>query len=250
MKSDQQFDVQRDGFQTLTIPISTVYEIVLVAPGNSNFIFWNHPGVRIIGKFELKKGQKITAALGQRGNSHWCGSGGSFLVLESDEGPKPLLIAGGAGRAWHEEFGRGNIKQTAAGNENVGSSGKQKKIGFFERNNIYCAGAGFNKAPEVSHLAEGCVAPKSYKDGLTGGKGVDVGGYVREGGFGGGGGFYYRRVNGEGKYYCGAGGGFTGGSTKVDGWNCLGGGGGSFSADPQAIFDHKYVEYGNCKISK
>ena len=242
------FEVLTAGFQTLTIPVSTVYEIHLVAPGNSVSRF---RGVRIIGKFKLEKGQKITAALGQQGSSYECGSGGSFLVLESDEGPKPLLIAGGAGaaRSKDEEFGRGNIKQTAVGNENVGTSGKQKKIGFFERNNIYCAGAGFDKAPRVSNLAKGCVAPKSYKGGLIGGEGN-----CGEGGFGGGGGYYERKVNGRDKFYCGAGGGFTGGSTKVGKLDsvdvCWGGGGGSFSADPKAEFDHHYVEYGYCKIKK
>ena len=168
-------------------------------------------------------------------------------MLESDEGQKPLLIAGGAGAAlFDREFGRGNIKQAAVGNTNVGTSGKQAKFSFFERNNIYCAGAGFKKAPEVSNLTDGCFVPKSYKEGLTGGKGLDSSENVREGGFGGGGGNYDKKE----KYYFGAGGGFTGGSTKVDrnGWGCLGGGGGSYSADPKAIFDHKYVEYGYCKI--
>ena len=47
----------------------------------------NHRRVR------AEKGTEITAALGQQGDRS-CGSGGSFLVLESDEGPKPLLIAG------------------------------------------------------------------------------------------------------------------------------------------------------------
>ena len=238
------FDVPRNGFQTLTIPVTAEYRIELGAPGNS---FDKHPGVRIIGRFELKKGQKITAALGQHGNADWgfCGSGGSFLVLESDEGPKPLLIAGGAGRApYDEEFGRGNIKQ-AVGNENVGTSGKQK---FFDgdKEDVYCAGASYYEAPRVSNLADGCVAPKSYKDRLTGGKGVDGWGDVVEGGFGGGGGYYYR----EGNDYCGAGGGFTGGSTKVHWRYCFGGGGGSYSADPNAQFDHKYVEYGYCIITK
>ena len=212
-----------------------------MAPGNS---CGKRPGVRIVGKFELKKGQKITAALGQQGNDNWCGSGGSFLVLESDEGPKPLLIAGGAGSAGagDVEFERGNIKQAAVGNTIVGTSGKQE---FFDgdKKDIYCAGAGFCEAPRVSNLAVECVAPKSYKDGLTGGKGV----WRKQGGFGGGGGSYYRK----GKDYYGAGGGFTGGSTKVvDDYQCYGGGGGSFSADPNAKFDHHYVEYGYCKIKK
>ena len=125
-----------------------------------------------------------------------------------------------------------------------------------DKEDIYCAGAGFFEAPRVSDLAEGCVAPKSYEEGLTGGKGV-LEGYVHvfEGGFGGGGGSYWRKVNGKCKFYYGAGGGFTGGSTKVgkDYYGrdyCLGGGGGSFSADPNAKFDHRYVEYGYCKIEK
>ena len=167
------FDVPRNGFQTLRIPVSAVYKIELVAPGiHPSNASWRYPGVRIIGIFELEKGQRITAALGQQGNHFWCGSGGSFLVLESDEGPKPLLIAAGAGFVFEdEEFGRGNIKQTAVGNKNVGASGKQS---FFngDKEDIYCAGAGYNKAPQVTNLAEGCVAPKSYKEGLTGGKGV------------------------------------------------------------------------------
>ena len=245
----------RPGFQTLTINVSAVYKIELVSPGND---FYRHPGVRIIGKFELLKGQKITTALGQQGSSQLCGSGGSFLVLESDDESKPLLIAGGAGRALDEdeEFGRGNIKQAAVGNENVGASGKQA---FFdgEEKDIFCAGAGYDEGPRVSILADGCVVPKSYKDGLTGGKGVDRWGNVEEGGFGGGGGHYFRKVNGKFKFYFGAGGGFTGGSTKVGNSvedyykaTCFGGGGGSFSADPNAKFDNEYVDYGYCKIKK
>ena len=68
----------------------------------------------------------------------------------------------------------------------------------------------------------------------------------------GGGGVYIKKVNGVEKYYYGAGGGFTGGSTKVDeyGMNCWGGGGGSFSADLDAKFDHIYVEFGYCKIKR
>ena len=94
------------------------------------------------------------------------------------------------------------------------------------------------------------MAPKSYKEGLTGGKGVFLRGYVVEGGFGGGGGYHWREVNGKPKWYYGAGGGFTGGSTKVAVISCYGGGGGSYSADPNTKFDHEYVEYGYCKIKK
>ena len=192
-------------------------------------------------------------ALGQQGNIYSCGSGGSFVVLDGDGGHEPLLVAAGAGSTIEseKEFGRGNLNQTAIGNERIGKSGLQEFLPGDEKD-VYVAGAGYSEAPQVSNLAEGCVPPKSYKTGLTGGYGVDWNGEVFEGGFGGGGGFYGREVNGERKYYWGAGGGFTGGSTVVKGHYsdfCYGGGGVSFSADPNAKFDHDYVKYGSCKIN-
>ena len=199
-------------------------------------------------------------ALGQQGNLDACGSGGSFCVLDGDEGPEPLLVAAGAGCADYddEEFGRGNINKTAVGNEKIGKSGIQKILPG-DKNDIYCGGAGYSEAPQVFNLAKECV-PATFSQGLTGGKGVSLTGEVTEGGFGGGGGCYVRNVNGEDKCYYGAGGGFTGGSTKVhngkledeDGKyeECHGGGGGSFSADPDAKFEHYYVQDGYCKIKR
>ena len=224
-----------------------MYFKMVIAPGNSSR---KHRGVKISGKFKLKKGQKITVALGQQGNNFGSGSGGSFVVLDGDGGPEPLLVAAGAGRAYYdEEFGRGNMNQTAVGNEKIGKSGIQEFLPGDEKD-VYVAGAGYFEAPQVSKLAKGCVPPKSYRNGLTGGYGVNTVGDVLEGGFGGGGGFYARKVNGEYKCCDGAGGGFTGGSTKVHGHYCWGGGGGSFSADQKAKFDHQYVEFGYCKIER
>ena len=91
------------------------------------------------------------------------------------------------------------------------------------------------------------VPPQSYAKGLKGGEGKYDGGGMSEGGFGGGGALYYR----NGRCYFGAGGGFTGGSTKIrDGSStyCDAGGGGCFSIDQNATFDHKWVHYGKCKI--
>lgn len=107
-------------------------------------------GVRVVGKFELKKGQKITAALGQQPFGKG-GSGGSFLVLETDKEQKLLLVAGGAGYSKNKCFGEGSIK-------NVLSIGQ---------------------------------VPKEFRKGLIGGKGNDWwdGEYIGcgiEGGFGGG----------------------------------------------------------------
>ena len=85
-----QFKVQKDGYQSLIIPVSALYKIELVAPGSW---FSKIPGVRIVAKFKLERGQVTTAALGQRGDHCYCGSDGSFLTLKSSEGQRPLLIA-------------------------------------------------------------------------------------------------------------------------------------------------------------
>ena len=128
-----------------------------------------------------------------------------------------------------------------------------------DEENVYCAGAGYSEAHEVTNLAGECVPPKTFSEGLAGGKGVDSDEDLYKGGFGGGGAVYGRKVNGESKWYYGGGGGFTGGSTEVhhrklkdkDGnefEGVYGGGGGSYSTDPNAKFDNQYVDYGSCKI--
>ena len=90
----------------------------------------------------------------------------------------------------------------------------------------------------------------TYSDGLTGGIGRNSKSEVQQGGFGGGG-SYYRRAGSRSIYYHGAGGGYTGGSTIVYNEHyCYGGGGGSYSADPNATFDHQYVEFGECTIRR
>ena len=191
------FDVRKDGFQTLRIPTTSTYEIEIVAPGNCHL---KRPGVRIKGTFALVAGDKITAALGQQGSHEWgfCGSGGSFLTLETKNSLKPLLIAGGAGSArFDEEFERGNIGQNSIGNNTIGSSGQQKYLPGDENLDeaLYCAGAGFNEGPVIhGTLAPNCSAPMCFSDGLTGGIGRNSTGQVQEGGFGGGGGYYHRRV--------------------------------------------------------
>lgn len=84
------------------------------------------------------------------------------MVLESDEGPKPLLIAGGRGNGIPYHWESGNRKKKPASKQVIFAGAK---------NDIYTAGAGFSEAPEVSNLAPGCIPPKTFKDGLTGGIG-------------------------------------------------------------------------------
>ena len=136
----------------------------------------------------------------------------------------------------------------------MGSSGTQTNIpGYWLDNQVYCAGAGFLDPPGVGNVARDSDPPENYSQGLRGGKGT-FHGMPSEGGFGGGGACYcfelpfgrYQEIN-----YFGAGGGFTGGSTRLrtpSGLDCYGGGGGSYSCDKNAAFDHAFEVYGKCKI--
>ena len=158
-----------------------------------------------------------------------------------------LFVAGGAGAASNDDFffGKASLNQTASGNKKNGSSGNQKFI-FRDEKDIFSGGAGVFKGPVSRGLRVGSVAPKSYKDGLIGGKGIDLNEELTEGGFGGGGAHYYK----NGHNYCGAGGGYTGGGTKLSGYDsCNGGGGGSFSIDEEAKFDHVHENYAKCTVT-
>ena len=243
----------------MTIPVTAKYKIEIVAPGTGKQLSIRLliPGVRIVAKFELKRGQKITAALGQQprfGIDGEGGSGGSFLVLETDKEQKLLLAAGGAGSSYNEGFGRGKFGR-----------------GLGDELKIDISGAGYTLAPDDSKFSkiEG-TNPKNFENGLIGGignvhrrwvlnrnfRGIYRGIYrnfkweqrwgTDDGGFGGGSAFYENKRN-ENCY--GAGGGFTGGH-NIGRYNINGGGGGSFSADPEAEFDNHYVEYGYCKIER
>ena len=171
-------------------------------------------------------------------------------MKETGNRPEPIFVAAGAGYQHLDyEYGRASLAQTANGNEKIGSSGVQV-FQNGEEEDFYCAGAGFLEAPKVGRLDDHSEPPQSYSQGLMGGKGYSYqDGYEMEGGFGGGGATFIRELNGDWKYYYGCGGGYTGGSSRIrDYKNCIGGGGGSFAADPNAKFDHKYEQYGKCKI--
>ena len=236
----------RDGFQCLTIPRSGRYRFEVIGASCSYY----SPGARIIGELGLEKGEKITVALGQRGSNWTSGNGGTFVVKENGTSdPQLLFVAGGAGFAYdNEDFSTACLSQSASGNDKIGTSGVQK---FFadDENDFFCGGAGFLEGPVTDDLRKDCVAPKIYKDGLVGGFGIAEFG-DSEGGFGGGGAYYGGAYYESGHEYYGAGGGYTGGGTQTypDG-KCDGGGGGSFSIDKEAKFDHVHEEYGKCIIT-
>ena len=243
MTNNLLFDVLRDGYQCLTIPRSGRYRFEIIGASWSR----KEPGARIVGDVRLEKGEKITVTLGQRGTSNSCGNGGTFVV-KRDGTSTPLFVAGGSGSVCssiNQKFSKASLSQTASGNDKIGSSGVQQ---FFanDESDIFCGGAGFLEQPVTRRLRMDSVAPRSYKDGLSGGKGKTRGGNLTEAGFGGGGAWY----NKNGHAYFGAGGGYTGGGTKIyNGEYCDGGGGGSFSIDEEAQFDHAHENYGKCTVT-
>ena len=170
-------------------------------------------------------------------------------MIKKENGQDPIFVAGGAaGRdvSYDRYSAKASLLQKGNGNDRIGSSGLQS---FWQNDehNVYCAGAGFHEAPIVKKLVADSVPPKTYAQGLEGGKGKWSSGSLVEGGFGGGGALYYRNE----KFYWGAGGGYTGGSIEIhDGSSqyCKAGGGGSFSIDKNAKFDHVHAYYGKCKI--
>ena len=251
MTDSSLYDVVKNGFQCLTIPRSGRYRFEVVGASWAS----HKPGARIIGVVWLEKGEKVTVALGQHGKggrwgSDLCGNGGTFVVKESGtSNPQPLFVAGGAGSAIDDcDFAKASLTKTASGNDEIGSSGVQT---FFtnDEKDFFCGGAGFLKGPVTQVLRKNLVAPKCYKDGLVGGtnkqrrRGLVT--KLTEAGFGGGGAWYHR----NGHRYWGAGGGYTGGGTKIDGSWCIGGGGGSFSIDEEAQFDHVCAKYGECTVT-
>ena len=231
--------MQRDGFQCLTIPRTGRYRFEVIGPS----WVYDAQGAQIIGEDWLKKGEKITIALGQRGNIYGCGNGGTFVVNQNGT---PLYVAGGGGCAIIMGQGSGNAGlDDEYENDKIGSSGVQELFANDE-NDFFSGGSDFLEEPVTGKLREDSVAPKSYKDGLIGGKGIDDDGGLLEGGFGGGGAMYCK----NGRRYFGAGGGYTGGGTKIlDDEECVGCGGGSFTIDIWAQFDHVVESYGKCTIT-
>ena len=192
-------------------PKTGTYSFEVIGAGND--YFGEQSGARINGKIRLERGEKITVALGQRHKEdYYSGSGATFVVkLETGNRSEPLFVAAGAGYSCQNyNYGHASLAQTANGNEQIGSSGVQK-FQEGEREDFYCAGAGFLEAPNVGRLSKRSLPPQSYSQGLMGGKGYSFyHGVEVEGGFGGGGASFQRKLNGQWATYHGCGGGYTG----------------------------------------
>ena len=97
------FEVKKNGFQTLTIPVSGNFNIEIAAPAQrlkDNRAF--SPGIRAVGTFLLKKGQKITVLLGQMETGPNCLS--DIRRDEHATGVRRKFVPGRIGRPRPEEI--------------------------------------------------------------------------------------------------------------------------------------------------
>ena len=104
----------------------------------------------------LFQGQKVTVALGQRGDGHYTGCGGSFVVIEKQNGPEPMFVAGGGG-PWFKE----SVPPQSYARGLKGGQGSSGKGGFggggarYLRNNKYYFGAGGGFSGGSAEIFEG-----------------------------------------------------------------------------------------------
>ena len=163
-------------------------------------------GAKVMGFFNLVKGEVIYIAVGQRGHDQrgGGGGGGSFVVKKVPgytfssalESHILIIAAGGAGAPYDNSYGQ-------AGNGVYTSSGSgQGGIGESDYSNERAAGGGGFNGNGGS--AGGSLGGASFKNGLVGG--VDSNGNAY-GGFGGGGSQYSDGSPG--------GGGYTGGNGEA-----------------------------------
>ena len=103
--------------------------------------------MELITSENLFEGQKVTVALGQRGYHDANGCGGSFVVIEKQNGPDPIFVAGGGGPRVEnlvqpQSYARG-LKGGKGDSSEGGFGGGGAK--YLRRNNYYFgAGGGFS----------------------------------------------------------------------------------------------------------
>jgi hypothetical protein len=219
------------GYQDWTVPASGTYEfLVKGAPGRANDGGGGAGtgGAVVRGRVSLIKGEIVTIAIGQRGNSsaesgtgspnNYPGAaGGTFVVRKA--GNVPLFVAGGGGTPSSSIAARpsaitiagGLGAGTTSGNGSNGSGATGGQTGG--------AGGGFLSAGSGAQYGGNGAG---FNTGLVGGAGTSGGNGGGNGGFGGAGGGDGSNVGGSG----GAGG-YSGGVAGT-GSNTPGGIGGSY----------------------
>lgn len=215
------FDVS-GGIQLWTVPTTGTYRMGAYGAGTNHVS--NQQGAIMKGDFLLEEGEVIRILVGQQGTNFRCGSGGSFVVRDSQAiGTGDILvIAGGNGgysstnhaimQGTTANNGQNSVTSTGGVGGSNGSGGGQGGACFAQ------SGAGF------SGNGLGCdsIVAQSF---LNGGVGALAGSSSGEGGFGGGG--TGRSIS---NWRIGGGGGYSGGASAGNISGNAGGGGGSFNS--------------------
>ena len=192
VKNGNYFSMAKRGIQKVKIPIFAEFEFTAFGAG------WMNYGAMATANVKLENGDEIYIGIGQRGRDSSDGCGGTFVAIRENGKLVPIIIAGGAGGGRKEmEYGNGskdqfgNRSNTIEGsNENIGKEGKN--------GNSFLSNGGNGFFGRIEGEWEDTKeTPKSFWEGLNGGKDTDG---KFEGGFGGGG-------HGDN----GGGGGYTGG---------------------------------------
>jgi len=216
VKNSDYFSMENRGIQKVKIPISAEFEFTAFGAG------WMNYGAMAKANIKLKNGTEIFIGIGQRGKTSFDGCGGTFVAIRENGKVIPIIIAGGAGGGNSEkEYGDGSDDQFGnrsseikERNRNIGKEGKSSDSHYYNGGNGF-----FGRIEGNWKQTE---TPKSFEDGLNGGKWKDDDYYENyEGGFGGGG---HGPNAGGGGYTGGHGGNYYGG-----------GGGGSFTQNGKGI---------------
>jgi len=194
VKNSDYFSIPKRGIQKVKIPISTEFEFTAFGAG------WMNYGAMAKANIKLENGTEIYIGIGQQGNDTGDGCGGTFAAIRENGKFIPIIIAGGAGGGyWENEDGNGSMDQFGnrsdyihERNTNIGIEGKSGTYYYNGGNGFFGRIKGNWKWTEDP--------PKSFEDGLNGGRRHNEDHIINKGGFGGG---------GNGRY--GGGGGYTGG---------------------------------------
>ena len=206
----------KNGIQKVTIPTTAEYELTAFGAG------WTNYGAMAKSHVKLQHGTQIFIGIGQRGKNTEDGCGGTFVAIRENGNFIPIIIAGGAGGGYENEYGNGSNDQFGNRSEEIEERNKNIGKGGKSGNSFYYNGGNGFEGRIKGNWEKTKETPKSFEDGLNGGKRKD---YDNEGGFGGGG-------VGTG----GGGGGYTGGQGGyyINGIG-YGGGGGSFTQNGKGI---------------
>lgn len=249
-----------NGIQIWTVPRSGSYKITAAGAMGGTYQNTGAPGARMIGTFQLIKGESLSILVGQKGGNgndphgNENGGGGGTFVIRGATGSNPLIIAGGGGGAPSSGYGTScsrsishgygqasnNAANTTCYSTLIGATGGNG--GTTTGSNVGAAGGGLNTNGQSgpAHCST-ALGGNSFVNGGVGGSGGSCYVSTHIGGFGGGGAGALGAPGGGGGY---AGGSVSGNWSSYSTW---GGGGSSYNIGTSqtntdgANSDHGYI---------